>query len=165
MGGKGWQLPLEVWAKILYFVSRRAGFGLKFQFPSWTGPGSDLNFNFSFRPGWDFSHAGRAEIFFFTLGLVEILAMRARSEKSGPCRRLTAPSIFSGNFRTTIHFLWCFISFIYLKHFASLSLVIKLRLWMACPNSEIPHEHWKCKQYCLVLCRQSPWQLLRLYPA
>ena len=38
-------------------------------------------------------------------------------------------SIFSRIFRITIHFLWPFISFIDLKHFAPLILEIKLRLW------------------------------------
>ena len=42
----------------------------------------------------------------------------------------TAPSIFSRNFRTTICFLWLFISFNDLKYFAPLILEIKLRLWM-----------------------------------
>ena len=46
-------------AEILFFISGRAGLGPKFQFPFRTGPGSDLNFNFSFesdrtRPGPNF---------------------------------------------------------------------------------------------------------------
>ena len=38
-------------AKILYFVSGRAGLGPKFQFLFRAGPGSGLNFNFPFGPG------------------------------------------------------------------------------------------------------------------
>ena len=38
-------------AKILYFVSGRAGLRLKFQFSSRAGPGSGRNFSFPFGPG------------------------------------------------------------------------------------------------------------------
>ena len=123
---KNW--PGRARAKILYFVSGRAGLRPKFQFRF--GPGSGLNFNFPIRPGPKFFSLLRAGPRFQSCGLGW-----AWTKKSCPCRPLICHS-------QPIYFFFLFSSKVFKflkKSLISIFFLISYRYILAIDKSDDPY--------------------------